>query len=538
MDTQSTPGTGSVEDELSRFLDTAEPSLVSAADPGGFVLPLPSRLVSERHEPFQVGNIVETLSVDDAPRVIERWERGLEAGERTWSVRARLVDGSEADLWTFDCRAEGGELVVAATPVAGRLDPGVGSGDSPAEETPRICRLEKNDLAAITGVDGVTESMLGWAAEDLLGRRHMEFVHPDDAHLLVHSWVSLMSHPGTSRRIRARHLRKDGSYLWVEMINHNRLSSPEAGHVACDVIDISEQVAAEAALAARERELRALTDMLSELTESLPSGVAQVDPDGQVVYSNSRLFSLLAQQPGAHLDELLTVLTDEETQHQVSEAVRAAARGGEAVTSIEAVAAMPATPEPRVIDFVVRPLRGGRRGAVVSVSDITDTVVRRTDLEWRATRDPLTDCLNRDAVLDAARAALSRPTGESGVALLFVDLDGLKHINDELGHAAGDEMIRLLARRLRQVVRESDVVGRVGGDEFVVVSSPVASPDAAGVLASRLREAISQPATIASRRLSPSASVGVAWSAGQESAESLLRRADEAMYGEKRGSTR
>ena len=167
---------------------------------------------------------------------------------------------------------------------------------------------------------------------------------------------------------------------------------------------------------------------------------------------------------------------------------------------------------------------------MLSVSDITDTVDRRADLERRATRDGLTGCLNRAAITASLRHALESES--SGTGVVFVDLDDFKAVNDTLGHAAGDELLQIVADRLTGAVRERDLVGRLGGDEFLVVCPAVGDAEAVNVLAERIGAAVRQPAMIEGQPLVPNASIGVAWSEDGD-ADDLVRSADEAMYAAK-----
>ena len=125
------------------------------------------------------------------------------------------------------------------------------------------------------------------------------------------------------------------------------------------------------------------------------------------------------------------------------------------------------------------------------------------------------------------------------VAVAYIDLDNFKSINDELGHAAGDELLRVAAARLRSVTRVDDRLGRIGGDEFVVICPRGDGPFEAAALAERLTEAICGDVTFARQRIPLRASVGAAVSLdGELDAEALLSRADAAMYEVKRRSRR
>jgi diguanylate cyclase (GGDEF)-like protein len=184
------------------------------------------------------------------------------------------------------------------------------------------------------------------------------------------------------------------------------------------------------------------------------------------------------------------------------------------------------------------PLRGRRGGAVVVHSDITDRKRSHDELEFRATRDDLTGLLNRHALEAETDAALARARARgSVVAVLFVDLDGFKPINDQYGHAVGDEVLRAVARRLSTAVRTTDRVARFGGDEFVVLVGPLDEPVVAEQTAERILRAFDLPVRVDQLEIPVAVSIGVAVvdGAGAVSREGLIEAADEAMYRAKQG---
>ncbi len=166
-----------------------------------------------------------------------------------------------------------------------------------------------------------------------------------------------------------------------------------------------------------------------------------------------------------------------------------------------------------------------------------DLVQTQGQLSYQSLHDTLTGLPNRALVIDRAEQMLARARrSDVGIAVLYVDVDGFKDVNDSLGHAAGDELLRVVARRLSEVVREADTVGRLGGDEFVVLLENLVSESAAELVAERICEVLRQPSELLgseSRALSVTASVGIAL--GQRaSATELLRDADFALYEAKR----
>jgi diguanylate cyclase (GGDEF)-like protein len=162
-----------------------------------------------------------------------------------------------------------------------------------------------------------------------------------------------------------------------------------------------------------------------------------------------------------------------------------------------------------------------------------ELVHRQRELAFMATHDALTGLPNRTLILDRVEQLMLRARREQEpLAALFIDLDNFKTINDSLGHAVGDELLRAVAERLTAVVRESDAVGRFGGDEFVVIAGELSFASGPELIAERLLEALDQPFKLAGcpqSSLKVTASIGIA-GGDRESAEELLRDADVAMY--------
>lgn len=164
-----------------------------------------------------------------------------------------------------------------------------------------------------------------------------------------------------------------------------------------------------------------------------------------------------------------------------------------------------------------------------TVSALRDSEAK---LSHQALHDPLTGLQNRTLFLDRLRAALAE-RGEPRVAVLFVDLDGFKVVNDSLGHDAGDALLVQTAQRISGVLRQSDTAARLGGDEFVIICRDDSPLSAAVRIAERLTRVLEVPFTFADRDACMTASIGIAAHGG--SAEDLLRDADAAMYSAKAG---
>ena len=172
-------------------------------------------------------------------------------------------------------------------------------------------------------------------------------------------------------------------------------------------------------------------------------------------------------------------------------------------------------------------------GLVLNSRDVTERAALEGQLTHRALHDPLTDLANRALFADRAEHALARAGRHSNhTAMALLDLDNFKAVNDSLGHAAGDELLLIVAARLQQCVRPGDTVARLGGDEFAVLLEETVEVESLGA-ADRMLEALRQPVVVAGRPIVINASIGVASSRDASDATTLMRNADLAMYAAK-----
>jgi diguanylate cyclase len=169
--------------------------------------------------------------------------------------------------------------------------------------------------------------------------------------------------------------------------------------------------------------------------------------------------------------------------------------------------------------------------AEIAVNDLDE-------LSRASQRDPLTDTPNRTLMLDRLNKAIANARRRGAhIALLFLDIDKFKTINDTKGHLVGDEVVQYVARCLESVVRDADTVSRHGGDEFLILLSDVVQASDAAIIAEKIITAIAQPIFIQGHELAISVSLGITiYPDNGEDAEALIKRADEAMYESKRSN--
>jgi diguanylate cyclase (GGDEF)-like protein len=177
---------------------------------------------------------------------------------------------------------------------------------------------------------------------------------------------------------------------------------------------------------------------------------------------------------------------------------------------------------------------GGRATRVAgSLSDVTERKRTEARLEHDALHDALTGLPNRVLFLDRLEQALRRAARrdeEVSCAVLFLDLDRFKAVNDAFGHQTGDELLAAVARRLESAVRPGDTVARLGGDEFTVLLEEISGVQEATLVAERIQATLTEPFAIAGRQLDICASIGIALGSANVHPKDLIHEADVAMY--------
>jgi diguanylate cyclase (GGDEF)-like protein/PAS domain S-box-containing protein len=278
-----------------------------------------------------------------------------------------------------------------------------------------------------------------------------------------------------------------------------------------------------------EEHLRLSEEQFRVLAEQAPIGIFRSDVGLRLGYANARCIEILGVGgAGIHGSRWLDTLAPGDRARVVT-ALEGVLEGAEA--EVDQVKVERPDGSARWVSIRVAPVLSSHRagGFVGSVEDVTERRLLEQTLSHDATHDRLTGLPNRSLLWEALREQLARP--EPAVAVLFVDLDDFKFVNDSFGHETGDELLLAVAARLTDAVRPHDLVTRFGGDEFVVVCADVRDSAQAERIARRLVEALAPPFTIAGREVSVSASMGLVLSTevGLDP-ETVLRDADTALY--------
>ncbi|WP_436796071.1 diguanylate cyclase domain-containing protein [Actinospongicola halichondriae] len=385
-------------------------------------------------------------------------------------------------------------------------------------EAPHSIVQHLDEIGTILRTEGDVEEVFGLAASALDGHPVLDHLHPEDRDAAVAMWVEILASPDRARTIQQRIVRPDGSSLWIQSTVMNRIET--SGTILSMSHDISAGRAKEAALAASEQELRFLTEVV-------PVAVFRSTASGNIAFANARWGTLL--DDASTLSEVFARVDVDDCDRLRRAFADAKETGGTATCRVRTRDAE------RHLEFRLQGVVDhadveGEVDVIGTVDDVTSAVIRAFELQASAERDPLTGLANRRALsrtLDAAVAG-ARPT-----LVLFGDLDDFKQVNDRWGHEAGDLVLSAIGHRLRDAVRPDDVVGRWGGDEFVVVCLDVAVGREPDVI-ERLHLALADPIEIGDDTYMAQVSMGAVRPAPGEDAEAVLRRADTAMYEAKR----
>ena len=285
------------------------------------------------------------------------------------------------------------------------------------------------------------------------------------------------------------------------------------------------------ALVARERE-SALAGQFDTALNNMPHGLCMFRADDRLAVMNHRFSEMMnlsddLVQRGASASDIIAACV-------VAGSVSAAS-GKMILSEIENTEARdmittdPDVTRGRSLSWTFQPMTGG--GAVVLLQDITERRNAEARISHLARYDELTALPNRVNFRDEIGRLLAiQQDAEQLSALLFVDLDQFKQVNDTLGHPCGDQLLCAVADRLREMLRTEDFVARFGGDEFVVFQQNIHSADDAAVLARRIVERLSERYKIDNHLVEIGASVGIAMSTRGVSADTLLKNADMALY--------
>ncbi|MEU0506385.1 diguanylate cyclase [Nocardia sp. NPDC005998] len=390
-----------------------------------------------------------------------------------------------------------------------------------------------HERGTIVYANQATVRMLAAESSDqVIGQPLTRFIHPDSVPGMLAGTSDLTFAGAASEPTEMELVRVDGDTVPVETVS---VLTAWHDHLAYQVV-IHDLTAQRAAEAAQRRAEQHFTTVVSQLEE----GVVVIDRDGRIESANpaaARIFGTDDRREliGATIDELPLMLLDANAQplppsrHPVARTLAT----GETITGyIFGVDRQDG--QRRWLSGSSRLLNPGDPDspAVSSFADITEFRASRRQLEYQATHDSLTGLANRSLILSQLANALASSADLPVSTVLFIDLDGFKAINDTLGHAIGDTVLQIVAQRLQRALRGTDLVGRLGGDEFLVLLAGRTRRVDIDSLVRRLRSTMAEPIIARGHRIEVNASIGVTEleEGDNRTPEAVLHDADLAMY--------
>jgi diguanylate cyclase (GGDEF)-like protein/PAS domain S-box-containing protein len=405
----------------------------------------------------------------------------------------------------------------------------------------------------------------------LLASDFQAITHPDDLEIDLAHMRQLLAGATPTFQLEKRYLHKRGHILWVLLsASLVRDSQGRPLHLLSQIHDITERKQAESALRESEARYRYLFEESTvALWEADMSRVRQrFDEWGRQGVANLRAF--FESQPGmlAEIASLVS-LTDMNRAALALYGAASKAEFGQSLdrilggnsydgllsqlaaladgrTEFEWEGPIHTLPGDRLTVYlrcsVVRGYEASLSKVIISITDITERKRAEERLQYAAFHDALTGLPNRALFFDRLGHVLQRQRRrrDAGFAVLFLDFDRFKVVNDSLGHLVGDQLLIAAAQRLAACVRSLDTVARLGGDEFVVLLEDLAGPDSATAVADRIQHALQQPFELNGHSIFISSSIGIVLSdTAPDRPEDILRDADAAMYRAKaRGKAR
>jgi diguanylate cyclase (GGDEF)-like protein/PAS domain S-box-containing protein len=389
---------------------------------------------------------------------------------------------------------------------------------------------------SVVSVSGALTRMLGHDPEAVEGQPLSSIVAESD-HPTLRAAIdkALRGSSAVQPVIQAVRLLRRGSREMTsfELSIVSLVDDPTVGGLVVTAHDVSARVSAEMELQNTLRDLRETFSLLNATLESTADGVLVVSTDRKISSFNSQfaqMWKLPTRLIAARDDvRLIEFVTDQLVDPDAF------------TTRVDELYAHPDVESSDTLEFndgrvfhrYSKPqfVSGAIVGRVWSFSDITEQKRLENDLAHLAFHDALTGLANRALFQDRVNQAIARAERSNRlVAVMILDLDNFKKINDSLGHAAGDELLKTVATNLVTILRRSDTAARLGGDEFAVLVEDISSRGEVIGLAERIMRTLRMPVTIGTQELTTTVSIGITFGIRDYTSDQLLRNADLAMY--------
>jgi diguanylate cyclase (GGDEF)-like protein/PAS domain S-box-containing protein len=393
-----------------------------------------------------------------------------------------------------------------------------------------------SDVVVVIDAEGIVrylgpsgERVLGWRPEEVEGSSGFDLLPTADRPRVLQYLHETLEVPGTTSPREFHVVDRRGRPVLFEAVANNQLHDPAVGGIILHLRDVSER-------RALEDRARLAQERFRQAFEMAPNGIALVGLDGTIAEVNTAFAALLGREVDEVLGSTFQELTHPDDLDADLDYLRRLLAGDIREYRMEKRYLRPdgAVVWALLNVSVLHDAEGRPEQFLSHVEDITARKSHTEELAHLAHHDGLTGLANRTAVHRRLDEALARRHLHD-VGVLFIDLDGFKAINDQHGHDVGDAVLADVGRRLENVLRPTDLVGRVGGDEFVIVAEP-GTDSALHTIAERVELALAAPIEVdGCPPLHVGATVGAIRADDDESTVAVLRRADEAMYRNKPG---
>lgn len=486
--------------------------------------------------------LIDTYSLnniypDDKEKVREQAIRCLK-GERSGPYEYRFVTKNDEIIWVLEAVASieyRGERAALGSFIDITERKNMEQKLQREEQLFKALTDQSSDIIVIVNREGLVtyenkaiEEVLGFKTNERLGCRGFDNIHPDDMSFVAGEFERLfqdVNAPVSRSEVRLRD--KNGNWTFFESVASNLSNNNVVEALIINLRDITERKLAEESLRESEEKYRTIL-------ENIEDGYYEVDLSGNFTFFNDSVGRL----HGYSSEELMGMnyreYTDKEYSKKLFKTFNKVYKTGEPTRGFGwQIIRKDGTKRYIEVSVSLQKDSSGKPKGFRGISrDITERKQIEQQLNHLATHDSLTGLPNRMLFMDRLQIALAQSNrNQNKLAVIMLDLDNFKDINDTLGHIVGDKLLQEVGCRLTGILRQNDTVARLGGDEFVILLSDLGKIEDAAEVAKVILKSLREPFVFADNKITSQASIGIAvYPDDCEDIESLLKKSDMAMY--------